>query len=109
MRDTTPRRILRTGRSLPDAFVKQVLLWVILALSAATVIVLLGGAVARADAEAQVAAARAENVALQQTIEQTMRAIATAKSDVEIERVARRWGYVRPGDHPIVIVNGSAK
>ena len=109
MRDPSPRRILRTRPTRREALLKRVLLWGILALAAAMAIVAISGLSERANAEVQVAAAQARNAALQRTINQTTQAIATAKSDDAIERAARRWGYVRPGDQTVVIVNGPSK
>jgi cell division protein FtsB len=109
MRDPSPRRILRSRPSRREALLKRALLWGILALAAVMAIVALSGLAERANAEAQVAAAQARNAALQRTIDQTTQAIATAKSDDEIERAARRWGYIRPGDQTVVIVNGASK
>ena len=57
----------------------------------------------QADAlRAQIAGLRAQNVALQQDIEQ-------ARTDAAIEAIAReQLGLIRPGDHPLVLVNDPA-
>ena len=109
MRDPSPRRILRTNPAPREALLKRVLGWAIVVIAVALVIVAISGASASANAQAQVAAAQARNAALQRTIGQTTQAITTAKSDDEIERAARRWGYIHPGDQTVVIVNGSSK
>ncbi len=109
MREPTSRRILRSVPPQRHALLKRLLLWGILVAGAAMVVVVLAAAAARSEAEAKVAAAQAQNAALQRTINQTTNAIATAKSDDEIERAARRWGYVRGGEQTIIIVTGSTK
>lgn len=109
MRDSLPRRILLAGAAHRDALLRRTLLWGISVLCTLMLVVVANGAAARSQAEAQVAAARAHNAALAQTIAQTSQAIATAKSDDEIEREARRWGYLRPGDAPVIIVSSSSK
>ena len=50
----------------------------------------------------EIASLRAENIALQQQIEQ-------ARSDVAIESIAReQLGLIKPGDHPLAIAADSA-
>ncbi len=82
----------------------QTLVWVILCVCAALLIATLGEAWTRASAEAQVREASARNAALRHDIAATRHAIQLAQSPAEIERAARRWGYIRPGDSPIVVV-----
>ena len=82
----------------------QTLIWAILFIAAALLVATLGEAWTRADAEAQVQAAQARSAALRQDVAATQQAIILAQSDQEIERAARRWGYVRPGDTPVIVV-----
>jgi hypothetical protein len=81
------------------------MLWVILSICAALLAAVIGEAIARDNAEAQAAAARAHIQSQRESIATTQHAIVVAQSDDEIERQARRWGYIRPGDHPVIIVN----
>jgi cell division protein FtsB len=108
VRTSPTQRILQRDPSSRQAVLKRVLVWGILLLAVGMIVVAVSGASARASAEAQVAAAQARNAALQRSIDQTTQAIATAKSDDEIERAARRWGYVRPGEQPVVIASGAS-
>lgn len=96
------RRIIERGRR--PVLGTRTLLWVILCVWAALLIATLGEAWTHANAEAQVQAASARNAALHHDIVATQHAIQLAQSPAEIERAARRWGYVRPGDHAVVIV-----
>jgi hypothetical protein len=57
----------------------------------------------RSTVDAQFAAARARNAALRQDVANTQRAIQQAESPATIEREARSWGYIRPGDHPVLV------
>lgn len=82
----------------------RMLVWVILCVCAALVIALIGEAWTDANAEAQVRTASAQNAALRHDIAATQHAIRLAQSPAEIERAARRWGYIRPGDQPVVVV-----
>lgn len=96
------RRIIERGRR--PVLGTRTLLWVILCVCAALLIAILGEAWTRANAESQVQAASARNTALRHDITATRHAIQLAQSPAEIERAARRWGYIRPGDHAVVIV-----
>lgn len=82
----------------------RTLLWAILVVCAALLVATVGEAWTRASVEEQVRTASAHNAALRHDVAATQRAIALAQSPEEIERVARRWGYVRPGDRPILVV-----
>lgn len=82
----------------------RTLVWAILCVCVALLIAVLGEAWTRAGADAQVRAASARNAALSHDIAATQHAIVLAQSPAEIERAARRWGYMRPGDSPIVVV-----
>ena len=104
MRPIEQRRIIPSSVSARDRVLTRVILWIILGIGVLLSAALAGEAVTRANAEAQVAAEQAHLAALQRTIAQTRHAIATAQSDDEIERAARRWGYIRPGDQPVIIV-----
>ncbi|HEX8728975.1 MAG TPA: septum formation initiator family protein [Ktedonobacterales bacterium] len=84
------------------------MLWAILIITAVLLVATLGEALTRASVESQVRAAAARNAALQRDVAATQRAIALARSDVEIERTARRWGYIRSGDHSVIVVVTSA-
>jgi cell division protein FtsB len=53
--------------------------------------------------EQQVAAARARNAALQRDVTTTQQNIRVAESPSTIEREARAWGYIRSGDHPVIV------
>ncbi len=83
----------------------RTLVWAILCVCAALLIATLGEAWTRASAEAQVREASARNTALRHDIAATQHAIQLAQSPAEIERAARRWGYIRPGDSPVVVLS----
>jgi hypothetical protein len=83
---------------------QRALVWTILGVCGALSVAIAGEALARANAQSQLAAAQTQVAAVRTTIAQTARAVGTAMSDDEIERAARRWGYVRPGDQPMVLV-----
>lgn len=51
-----------------------------------------------------VARAQAQNAQLQRDIAQTRQAVTLAQQPAMIEREARRLGYIRPGDTPIIVV-----
>lgn len=57
----------------------------------------------RHNIEQQVTAARARNAALRQDVTTTRQAISVAESPNTIEREARAWGYIRAGDHPVIV------
>lgn len=50
-----------------------------------------------------VAQTQAENLRIQLDIDQTRGAVAQAERPETIERMARRLGYIRPGDTPVII------
>ena len=104
MQQNLPRRIIPGGPMDRQRLLRRTMLWVILGICAALLAAVIGEAIARDNAEAQVAAARTRIQKQQQTIATTQHAIVVAQSDDEIERQARRWGYIRPGDHPVIIV-----
>jgi cell division protein FtsB len=83
---------------------QRTLLWAILCVCLALLVAILGEAWTRAHAEAQVQAASARNAALRHDITATQHAITLAESPAEIERAARRWGYIRRGDQPVLVV-----
>lgn len=96
------RRIIEQGRR--PVLGARTLLWAILCVCAALVIATLGEAWTNASAQTQVQAAHARNAALRHDITATQHAIQLAQSPAEIERAARRWGYIRPGDRPVIVV-----
>jgi cell division protein FtsB len=96
-------RIIQEGGRRPPLAMRT-LLWAILVVCTALLVATVSEAWTRASAEQQVATASAHNAALRHDVAATQRAIALAQSPEEIERVARRWGYIRPGDRPIVVV-----
>lgn len=96
------QRIIGPGRR--PVLGRRTLLWAILCVCAALVIANIGEAWTRGNAEAQVQAASARNAALRHDIAATQHAIQLAQSPIEIEREARRWGYIRPGDQPVIVV-----
>lgn len=50
-----------------------------------------------------VAQTRLDNMRIQLDIDQTRQALAQAQTPDAIEREARRLGYIRPGETPIII------
>src|SRR5262249_27355170 len=109
MQQDLPRRIIPVRPAVRQHLLRRTMLWGILGICAALLAAVIGEAIARDNAEAQVAATQAHIQTLRQTIATTQRAIAVAQSDDEIERQARRWGYIRPGDHPIIIVTPGSR
>jgi cell division protein FtsB len=107
VRQTEQRGIIGAAHVPHARLLQRALVWTILGVCGALLVAVSGEALARANVQAQVVAAQAQVAALRTTIAQTSHAIVTATSNDEIERAARRWGYVRPGDQPIVLV-GSA-
>ncbi len=78
--------------------------WVTAALCLALLLATLGEIWVRIGIEQQAAQLRAANAQLRQDVRATQLAVADARSDATIEREARSWGYVRPGDTPVQIV-----
>jgi cell division protein FtsB len=99
---TVPDRII--GHGSRSRLGTQTMIWAILFIAAALLVATLSEAWTRADAEAQVQAAQARNAALRQDVAATQQAITLAQADQEIERAARRWGYIRSGDTPVIVV-----
>lgn len=97
-------RIIQEGRQRRPALAMRTLLWAILVVCAALLVATVSEAWTRANVEEQVQTASARNAALRHDVAATQRAITLARSPEEIERVARRWGYIRPGDRPILVV-----
>ena len=108
MRQTEQRGIIGAAHAPHARLLQRALIWAILGVCGALLVVVSGEALARSNAQAQLAAAQVQVTTLRTTIAQTSRAIVTASSNDEIERAARRWGYVRPGDQPIVLVSGAS-
>lgn len=86
---------------------RRTLAWAIMAICGALLVATLSEAWTRSNVEAQVAAAQAQNAALQREVTATQHAVQQAQSDAAVEREARSWGYIRSGDHPIIIVVSS--
>ncbi|MFI5271955.1 MAG: septum formation initiator family protein [Ktedonobacterales bacterium] len=99
------RRIIETGRRAPLG--THTLLWALLFICAALVVAIISEAWTRSGVEAQAQATSARNAALRHDVAATRHAIQLAQSPAEIERAARRWGYIRPGDHSVVVVTTS--
>jgi cell division protein FtsB len=98
------RRIMTAEMDPRSALGRRVLLWAMLVIFGALLVATLSEMLAASDAEAQARAVAARNAALRQDIAATQRAVAAAQQPATIEREARGWGYIRPGDHPIVVV-----
>lgn len=105
-----PRRIISTDPSeaaLPlagRALLRRVFAWAVVVICVALLIGTAGELWTRHTIEVQAAAVRSSNAALRQDVATTRRTITVAESPVVIEREARSWGYIRPGDHPVIIV-----
>ena len=82
----------------------RTLFWAVMVICGALLVATLSEAWVRAGVERQVAATQARNAALQRDVAATGQAIVVAQSPDTIEREARAWGYVRPGDHPVLVV-----
>lgn len=105
-----PGEITRLAVALDRTrLVTRTLLWALLLICAALLVATLSEAWQRHTLDEQVAAARAQNAALHQQILQTQHAITVAESPATIEREARSWGYVRSGDHPVIVVSSPTK
>ncbi len=95
----------RAGRQPPRAaLATRTLLWAVMVICGALLVATLSEAWTRSNVESQVAAARARNAALRQDVAHTQQAVQQAQSPATIEREARAWGYIRPGDHPVLVV-----
>lgn len=114
MHTEEPRRIIESEaqptRTAPvrSALAQRTLQLALLVICAALLIATVAEAWARHGIEQQVVAAQAQNAALQRDVTATQENITVAESPVTIEREARDWGYVRAGDHPIIVVTGGA-
>ena len=82
----------------------RTLCWAVMVICGALLVATLSEAWVRAGVERQVAAAQARNAALQRDVVATGQAIVVAQSPDTIEREARAWGFIRPGDHPVLVV-----
>lgn len=82
----------------------RTLFWAVMVICGALLVATLSEAWVRAGVERQVAAAQARNAALQRDVAATGQAIVVARSPDTIEREARAWGYIRLGDHPVLVV-----
>lgn len=104
MRPLERRRIMLERSPDREALLRRTMAWVILGICALLLIGTVGEALARASVEQQVAATHQRIRSLQSDIQTTQRAIGVASSDDEIERQARQWGYIRPGEQPFIVV-----
>lgn len=86
------------------SLVQRTLLWAVLVICASLAVATASEAWTRHGIEQQVAAARERNAALQRDVTATQRAVQAAQSPAAIEREARAWGYIRAGDHPVIVV-----
>jgi cell division protein FtsB len=109
MRPLERRRIMLERSPDRDALLRRAMAWVILGICALLLVGTVGETLARASVAEQVAAARQRVQSLQGDIQTTQRAIDVASSDAEIERQARQWGYIRPGDQPFIVVTPSSR
>lgn len=82
----------------------RTLFWAVMVICGALLVATLSEAWVRAGVERQVVAAQARNAALQRDVSALGQAIAVAQSPDTIEREARAWGYLRPGDQPVLVV-----
>ncbi len=87
-----------------SALGRRVLLWAMLVIFGALLVATLSEMLAASDAEAQAHAVAARNATLRHDIAAIQHAVAAAQQPATIEREARGWGYIRPGDHPIIVV-----
>ena len=85
---------------------RRTMLWAVLVMCGALLVAILSEAWTRSGVDAQMAAAQARNAALRQDVVATQHAVQQAQSPDAIEREARAWGYIRPGDHPVLVVPG---
>ena len=109
MRPLERRRIMLERSPDRDALLRRAMAWVILGICALLLVGTVGEALARASADEQVAAARQRIQSLRGDIQTTQRAIDVASSATEIERQARQWGYIRPGDQPFIVVTPASR
>jgi type II secretory pathway pseudopilin PulG len=88
------------ARRTRKAMASVTVLWIVVFLCAALIATTIGESAENARIEAQIQATRAQNAALEQDIASTQQSLNIAHSPAEIERIARSWGYQRPGDPP---------
>ena len=81
----------------------RTLFWAVMVICGALLVATLSEAWVRVGVERQVVAAQARNAALQREVSALGQAIAVAQSPETIEREARAWGYLRPGDQPVLV------
>jgi type II secretory pathway pseudopilin PulG len=86
------------ARRTRKAMASVTVLWIVVFLCAALIATTIGESAQNARIEAQIQATRAQNAALEQDIARTQQSLNLARSPAEIERIARTWGYRRPGD-----------
>ena len=92
------------GEPKRGSLAQRTLLWAMLVICASLAVATASEAWTRHGIEQQVAAAQARNAALQRDVTATQRAVQAAQSPETIEREARAWGYIRAGDHPVIVV-----
>lgn len=98
------RAALRPTRSEGTPLLRRTTIWVTTALCLALVLATLGEIWVRIGIEQQAAQVRSQNAQLRQDVQSTQQAVTDARSAATIEREARAWGYMRPGDNPVLIV-----
>lgn len=114
MHTEEPHRIIQSEaqstRTVParSVLAQRTLQWALLVICVALLIATVAEAWVRHGIEQQVAAAQAQNAALQRDIAATGRSITAAESPATIEREARAWGYIRAGDHPAIVVTANS-
>lgn len=113
MQTEGPHRIIQSeaqstrAKLLRSAFAQRTLQLALLVICVALLIATAAEAWVRHGIEQQVAAARAHNAALQRDITTTGHEITVAEAAATIEREARAWGYIRAGDHPVIVTGGT--
>ena len=109
MHEDEQGRIIPPGNSAVAAsgggsLVERVFFWAVLVVCVALLIGAVGEIWTHHTIDQQSAAIRASNAALTRDVAATRQTISVAESPAVIDREARSWGYVRPGDHLVIIV-----
>ena len=102
--DTAPAPVKTPSRPLrPTIGSRTITLWVTMAICVALLVATAGEVWARISVERQVAQTQSQNARIRQDIHTTQQQVTQANSPATIEREARAWGYVRPGETPVII------
>lgn len=80
----------------------RTVVWVTIALCLALTLATLGEVWARVGIDQRVQQTQTQNAQLQQDVRSTQQAVINAQSAETVEREARAWGYIRPGDNPVL-------